>query len=252
MILPYFLLAGQLAAFASLLYAPFVFSGLDWLVVLLMYFVGGCLGGSVTFHRLLSHRSWDAPKWWYYVGSLCGMIFLIGSPLAWANNHLSHHRNVDTDKDPHSPHHLGWWRVQFLSMLHTETSLRYGLRNVNPFQTFLHKHYVVLHLLYAFTLFMVGGLHLLMTLYLVPSAVIWHMASFINTVCHTEMPGNYRPYPSKDSSQNNVFLGWFVWGEGFHNAHHAYPGAPYFGRQFVRWWELDISYLVIRLLENRK
>lgn len=247
--LPYFLVAGQLAAFTCLLIAPFYFSGTDWLLVLLMYFIGGCLGGSVTFHRLLSHRSWNAPAWWYYVGSLCGMIFLIGSPLAWANNHLSHHRNVDTDKDPHSPKHLGWLRVQFLSMLTTETSLRYGLRNVNPFQVFLHKHYVLLHLLYAFTLCLVGGLWAVAVLYLVPSAVIWHMASFINTVNHTDMPGNYRRHESKDSSYNNFFTGVFVWGEGWHNNHHALPGQARFGS---KWWELDVSHLVIRLLEVRK
>lgn len=247
--LPYFLVAGQLASFCALLAAPFYFSGTDWLIVLLMYFIGGCLGGSVTFHRLLSHRSWNAPNWWYYVGSLCGMIFLIGSPLAWANNHLSHHRNVDTEKDPHSPRHLGWLKVQFLSMLTTETSLRYGLRNVNPFQVFLHKHYVWLHVLYAFTLSMVGGLWALCVFYLVPSAVIWHMASFINTVNHMDLPGNYRRHTSKDSSYNNFFTGVVVWGEGWHNNHHAYPGNARFGGT---WWELDISHLVIRLLEQRK
>jgi fatty-acid desaturase len=248
MILPYFLLAGQLAAFIALCAAPWFFTGTDWLIVLLMYFVGGCLGGSVTFHRLLSHRSWSAPAWWYYVGSLCGMIFLIGSPLAWANNHISHHRNVDTEKDPHSPKHMGWLRVQFLSMLHTEQSLRYGLRNVNPFQVFLHKHYVVLHMLYAFTLFMLGGLWAVSVFYLVPSAVIWHMASLINTVNHTGMPGNYRRHASKDSSFNNLFTGVCVWGEGWHNNHHAWPGRARFGD---KWWELDISHLVIRILEKR-
>lgn len=248
MILPYFLMAGQLIAFACLLAAPFFFSLTDWLIVLTMYFVGGCLGGSVTFHRLLSHRSWNAPAWWYYVGSLCGMIFLIGSPLAWANNHLSHHRNVDTEKDPHSPKHLGWLKVQFFSMLTTETSLRYGLRNVNPFQVFLHKHYVLLHLLYAFTLCLVGGPKAVAVFYLVPSAVIWHMASFINTVNHTRMPGNYRLHESKDSSYNNFFTGVFVWGEGWHNNHHAWPGKARFGS---KWWELDVSHLVIRLLEKQ-
>lgn len=255
MILPYFLFAGQLLSLCALFYAPFVFSAADWAATMFMYFIGGCLGGSVTFHRLLSHRSWKAPTWWTYIGSLCGMLFLIGSPLAWANAHIAHHKFVDTEKDPHSPTHKGFFRVQWLSMFDTPQTMRYGLRNINPFQTFLHKHYVGLHLTYSFTVFWLAGLHGLAVWYLVPSALIWNMASLVNTLNHMVVKGNYRlevsstSEPKQGKAHNNLLTGFLVWGEGWHHNHHVAPHSANFGKA---WWELDVSYLVIKLLEVKQ
>lgn len=245
----WFLLLGQLVSHIALVYGLFRFSLSEWGVVAGLYFVGGCLGGTVTYHRLLSHKSWNAPKWWYYVGSLCGMIFLIGSPLAWSNNHRAHHRYVETEKDPHSPKFLGFASVQWFSMLYTTKSFRYSIANMNTFQLFLHRRYVALHLTYAFTLLVFGGWHLLALVYLVPSAVIWNMASLVNTLNHTKSRFSYRNFDSsKDEAQNNLLTGYLVWGEGWHNNHHYKPAEKSFSH---RWWELDIGHLVIKLLEKK-
>jgi stearoyl-CoA desaturase (delta-9 desaturase) len=245
----FFLLFGQILAHVALFAAPFFLTGVDWLIVLLLYFVGGCLGGTITYHRLLSHKSWNAPAWWYYFGSICGAWFLIGSPLAWSNNHIAHHRYVDTEKDPHSPAQLGFFRVQWLSMMNTYSSFRFAVKNMNNFQVFLHKKYELIHVCIFLSLLVFLGLKWVMILYLVPSAIIWNMASLVNTLNHTPFIG-YRNFESKDSSRNNFLTGWLVWGEGWHNNHHMYPGKSNFGG--VRWWEIDIANLIIKLIERKK
>lgn len=240
----YLLLAFQILAHISLIAAIFTFSLSDWGISFFIYFLTGCLGISITFHRYLSHKSWKAPKWWIYVGSLLGFWGIVGSPIAWANNHIAHHRYVDTEKDPHSPKWMPWWKVQWFSMLTSFQSFRFAVKNINPFQIFLHKYYFLLHFLILISLFFAGGLYLVMVVYLVPSAILWNIASLINTVNHSKF--GYRNFETKDSSVNNILTGFLAWGEGWHNNHHARPGNSSFG--FLKS-EFDISYHIIRVLE---
>lgn len=243
-----FIFVGQLLSLALFaVFLPELYTQ-DWIFISLLYFVGACLGGTVTYHRLLSHRSWNAPKWWWYVGSLCGMFFLVGSPLAWSNNHIAHHRFTDTERDPHSPSVLGFFKVQFCSMFYTVKTLKYGLRNINPFQLFLHKHYLMLHASWIAFLSLTLGLKWLVVLYCAPSVLVWHGASLVNTWNHTKSLLNYKPHDCGDSSQNNLVTGWLVFGEGWHNTHHAHPTNARFGR---KWYELDLGWLVIKLLESK-
>ena len=87
----------------------------QWLTAFIIYFFTGCFGMSMTYHRLLAHNSWKAPKWF---GTLCATLGLTGSSLAWCSVHKEHHQKVDTEKDPHSPHYMKWYEVQFFSMLY--------------------------------------------------------------------------------------------------------------------------------------
>jgi stearoyl-CoA desaturase (delta-9 desaturase) len=72
---------------------------------------------------------------------------------------------------------------------------------------------------------------------------VQHNATFsINSICHI---WGTRPYRSSDHSRNNPVFGVFSLGEGWHNNHHAFPTSA---RHGLEWWQLDISWMVIRTL----
>jgi fatty-acid desaturase len=236
----------QLLAHIALVAALFLFSFADWGISFFVYFLTGCLGVSITFHRLLSHKSWKAPKWFVYVGSLFGFYGLIGSPIAWANNHIAHHKYTDTDKDPHSPKFMPWWKVQWLAMFTSYDRMRFATSNPNAFQIFLHRYYFHIHTLILVVLVVFFSIHAAMVFYLVPAAILWNMSAFINTINHSGW--GYRNFDTPESSVNNLFTGYFIWGEGWHNNHHAYPGKSSFQH---KPHEIDISSYIIKVLEKK-
>lgn len=242
------LLFAQVLAHAALVYGVFAFSLADWGLVFLIYFITGCLGMSITFHRLLSHKSFKCPRWFEIVGTLAASYGLTGSSIAWVNNHRAHHRYADTERDPHAPSHLGYANVQWLSMFSSNKHLRYvkHLRN-DKFHVFMHKYYFHLHFAVLLAFLLLGGIHAAAVFYLAPAAILWNAGSFINTICHS--PFGYTNYKLKDKSKNNPVLGILMWGEGYHNNHHALPGSAKFGH---RWYEFDISWQLIKVIEKLK
>lgn len=239
----YLLLLLQVIAHAFLIYAFFSFGIVDWAISIFVYFLTGCLGISVTFHRYLAHKSWNAPRWWVYLGSILGTYGIQGSPIAWANNHVAHHRYVDTDKDPHSPITMPWWKVQWFSMLTPHENFRFAIKNMNPFQNFIHRYYFMMHASVILALSFFVGLHMLAVLYFVPAAILWNLANLVNTLNHSRF--GYRNYDTKDFSTNHFITGILSWGEGWHNNHHYRAGSPKFGH---KWYEFDPSYLFIRII----
>jgi stearoyl-CoA desaturase (delta-9 desaturase) len=77
---------------------------------------------------------------------------------------------------------------------------------------------------------------------LVRICLVHHLTWSINSVCHV---WGSRPYATRDESRNNVFFGVMAFGEGWHNNHHAFPTSA---RHGLRWWQLDVTWLVVRLL----
>lgn len=212
----------------------------------IVYFFTGAVGMSGTYHRFLSHRSYIAPKWWEYFGSLCGTIGGTGSTIAWCAVHREHHRYTDTNKDPHSPHDQGIFRVQFLSMFH-EPNVRYVpdlLRN--RFHIILHKNYWLVHFIFAVMIYTLFDWFGLIYLYLFPNLILWHAGSSINTLSHILGTQDYK---TNDSSKNHWFTGIFVWGEGWHNNHHYNPRNMQFGE---KWWQIDITAMVIKFMRFKR
>jgi stearoyl-CoA desaturase (delta-9 desaturase) len=229
--------------FSHLSIIPMIIYGqwYHYLLAILVYFFTGSIGMSGTYHRLLSHKSYIAPKWWEYFGSLCGTVGGTGSTLAWCAVHREHHRFTDTSRDPHCPHHLGFFRVQFLSMFH-EPHVRYVpdlLRS--KFHSNLHKYYWLVHATYAGIVYLIDPFALIY-LWLFPSFILWHAGSSINTLSHSL---GWQDHESKDTSTNHWLTGIFVWGEGWHNNHHNLPGKMQFSE---RWWQIDITAYIIKLM----
>jgi len=212
-----------------------------WLIGFSVYFITGCFGMTMTYHRLLSHASWVAPRWFQYFGTLAGSYGLTGSTIGWVAIHKEHHHHTDKEGDPHSPEHMGFFRVQWLSMFESPNP-RYVIPLIrSKFHGFLHKWYFELHLLIAITWYLIDPM-LLISAYLFPAMILWNAGSFINTLTH--MTG-YRNWDTNDNSTNIPLLGILMWGEGWHNNHHWKPSDPSFQS---KWWEFDIGGLFIKIL----
>ena len=217
----------------------------QWLTAIAIYVVLATVGGTVTYHRLLSHRAFVAPKWFEYLGSILGAIGGNGSAIAWVAIHREHHRFTDTERDPHSPLYKSFFRVQFLSMCELP-NIKYAPDLFrSKFHMWIHTNYWILNMCYALAVALIDPFAIVYA-YLVPTLLVWHAGSLINTVNHVI---GYRNNETKEYSTNNVFTGYLVSGEGWHNNHHAAPADPQFGK---KWWEFDLGWQVIKLVRTNE
>lgn len=235
------LVSFQIISTIAFISAFFILGPLQWLLSILIYLILVTIGPTVTYHRLLSHRSFKAPMWFERLGSIIGCIGGISSPLAWVAIHREHHRYTDTDKDPHCPDNR-FFRVQFWSML-SKPSLRYVPDLIkSKFQIRLHEWYWVLNI-GIISILSFFGMGFVLTCYFVPVFLVWHGGSLVNTINH--MFG-YRSFETKDNSKNNLLTGYLVSGEGWHNNHHHDPKNPRFGKN---WWEFDLGWQLIKIIQ---
>ncbi len=240
----YLILIHQIIAHLALLGLVVYFPAKYWLITLLSYSLLYCFGGTITYHRLLSHNSFKAPAWFYYVGSILGLLSCSGSPVAWVATHKKHHRFTDQHKDPHSMRFMSWYKVQWLTML-VPVQPKYASHLLRSrFQIFLHKYYFLIHAAYAGLLYFINP-EFLIYLYLAPAALVWEAGSIINTVCHK---WGYQNYELTDDSKNNRWLALFTFGEALHNNHHAKQSWFHFNRKPS---EIDIGGFFIQLLRKR-
>ena len=214
----------------------------DYLFSLLVYFFTGCIGMSMTYHRLLAHKSWKAPRWFEIFGTLCGTFGLTGSSLAWCAVHREHHQKADQAEDPHSPYYQKWWKVQWFSMGYSPKIKFMRDKMKDAFHLFVHKNYFKLQALYALFCYFWDPFCVI-SLYLFPAMLLWNAGSAVNTLGHLS---GYRNYNTKDFSRNNLILALFTWGEGLHNNHHYNPRNPIFRK---KWFEVDLSAPLIHLIK---
>lgn len=244
MIFAYLVLFHQILAHLALLGLVLFFPIKYWIVTLAVYAVIYCFGGTITFHRLLSHNSFKPKEWFYYVGTMLGVLSCAGSPIAWAATHRKHHRFVDQKQDPHSMRFMPWYRVQWLSML-VPAEAKYAIHLLRSrFQVFVHRNYFFLHMAYALVLGLIDY-KLIIYFYLAPAALVWEAGSVINTVCHK---WGYKNYELDDDSKNNKILSWLTFGEGLHNNHHARQANSEFNRKPS---EVDIGGFFIKILKQK-
>lgn len=237
------ILGAQFFVVSSFFWAPSL-SKTELAIGVFVYFLIGCVGGTVTYHRLLSHRAFRAPRWFRIFGSLCGVYGFYGSPLAWASVHRDHHRWSDTEKDPHSPLFKPWWDVQIFSFLYTPRFRNIPDLTADPFLRFVHKHYLKIHVGIILILVAIDPFAVFYA-YLWPAFFIWHFASSVNVLGHLT---GYRNFQTKDSSRNNWWLSLLVFGEGWHNNHHAHPARASFSS---KWWEIDPGNWIVNLVKVR-
>lgn len=220
---PLNLLIAQIIAHCGLVYMLF-YGNIYWLLIALcIYFLNGCLGMTMTYHRLLGHRSWTAPKFLEYLFVLFANSGLTGSAISWISIHRQHHKFVDTKKDPHSPLHKSWFYCHFLSMF-GEVNLRYVPDLLKEkFYVLQHKFYFEISILWGILMVLLfGDVNALIYAWLAPAAILWNTGSFIVSISHR----NGHVF-------NDTPLALLVWGEGYHKNHHADFSKTRFGK-----WDL--------------
>lgn len=230
--------------------APFVFS---WSGVVLTFlgwlFVG--LGVCVGYHRLLTHRSFTAPSWLRHGLTLLGSLAWEGSPSTWVARHRRHHQHADRPGDPHSPRdgllwaHCGWVFFDDQNDAHDAAPDI----ACDPVMRWIERLHGVSNVLLAIALYAsgeaVGGLGASWVAWGVGVRVAFlhHATWLVNSAAHR---WGRRSYDTRDDSRNLWWVALLTHGEGWHNNHHADPRSAAHGH---RWWELDLSFLVIRALE---
>lgn len=243
-----FLIVSILGTIAAISMYGLDFTALS--LILLGYFAYGCLGIVVMFHRHLTHRSYTTYSPIIKLFSLLGSLGGTGSPLAWVAIHINHHRKSDKPGDPHSPVYKGI-RIFALNYEHevdANTKWRMRWLVTNKFQQFLHRYYFLVIAAWSLFLFAVGGFYLMVFLHWAPAMVTVIMSNVVNYIGHKpNWLGGFRRYMLADQSTNNWLWAIPTWGEAWHNNHHRHPKNFSCGE---KWWEIDISAIVIRLIKT--
>jgi fatty-acid desaturase len=242
----FFIISLILSALGIYLYG---FNFETFLLVLAGYFLYGCLGITVTFHRLLAHRSYKTYPIIEKIMSVLGTLGGTGSALSWVSVHVNHHLKSDKEGDPHSPIHKGIkiFKLDYEQGVDPDTKWRIRDLISNKFQQFLHKYYSLIFVSWSLVCYAIGGLYLMIFLHLMPVVITVVISNISNYVGH--MPnlfGSSRRYNTPDHSTNNWILAIPTWGEAWHNNHHRYPKRSSFGE---KWWEFDLSAIIINLIK---
>lgn len=212
------------------------------------------------YHRYFSHRAFRTHRFTQFLFALLGNSAVQRGPLWWAAHHRHHHRHSDTDQDWHSPvqhgflrSHMGW----FLSRggFATRTEQIPDLM-AYPELRWLDRFNNLVPLLLAVALYALGGWlghawpqsgtsgpQMLVWGFFVSTIALFHGSVTINSLAHRF---GTRRYATRDNSRNNWLLALLTFGEGWHNNHHHFPGAA---RQGVRWWELDLTWCGLKLMQ---
>jgi len=231
--------------------AIFTFSWSNLAALLIGNWIVGSLGVGLGWHRLLTHRSFKAPKWLEYVLSVFATMSIQDSPNKWVATHRIHHAFVETEKDPHSTRPGFWWAqmgwvIWGTAQDHDAATLKRYVPDLikDEGHALISRFYYIPIVISAVVLFAIGGWSMVVWGVFARVVVGWHTTWFVNSLSH--MFGK-REFETKDDSTNNWFVALLTFGEGWHNNHHAYPTSA---RHGLKWYQFDMNWIAIRLFEK--
>ncbi|HKO03976.1 MAG TPA: acyl-CoA desaturase [Candidatus Acidoferrales bacterium] len=198
------------------------------------------------YHRYFSHRTFKTSRAFQFLLAFSAMTSLQKGVLWWAAHHRHHHRFSDLEEDIHSPSLNGFW----WSHLGWILSKRYNTTRAElvpdlaryPELRWLNKYHMVPGVTLAAVLFLTGGLSVFLWGFCVSTVMLWHGTFTINSLCHVF---GRRRYATNDTSRNSLILSLITMGEGWHNNHHRYMSSV---RQGFFWWEIDLTYYILKML----
>ncbi len=229
----------------------------DWIVcavlyVARMFFVTG------GYHRYFSHRAFKTSRFFQFILAFGAQSSFQKGVLWWAANHRIHHKHSDTPDDPHSANLYGFWYAHIGWIMGPEYKpTRYDLiKDMKHRELYwLNKYHFVPPVILAIAVYLIGnkvngagffdwsaGLSTLFIGFFLSTILVFHGTFTINSLMHKI--GKQR-YKTGDQSRNSLVLALVTLGEGWHNNHHYYQSAA---RQGFYWWEIDITYYIIRFL----
>ncbi|MEZ5290777.1 MAG: fatty acid desaturase [Vicinamibacterales bacterium] len=216
-----------------------------------LWWLSGSLGIGMAYHRLLTHRGYKCPKWVEYFLTLCGALALEGGPIFWVATHRIHHQLSDKDGDPHTPKEGAWWAhigwIMFGKAMHHDTEIlkRYVPDlSKDPFHVALTKWHWVPQVVVGLILLAIGGLPYVLWGVFFRTTLGLHATWAVNSATHM---WGYKTFRTRDDSRNLWWVGLIAFGEGWHNNHHAHPVSM---RHGLAWYEFDLNYIQIKLLEK--
>jgi stearoyl-CoA desaturase (Delta-9 desaturase) len=239
--------------------------GLRWGELALMagMYVAVGVGVTVGFHRLFTHRSFETNRVVQCLLAVLGSMAVQGPLLKWVAVHRRHHQYSDRDGDPHSPHRYGsgvFAMLRGLFHAHVGWIFERDSRDLAGYVKDLRQRPLMRWLSNLFPVWVLLGL-------LIPALLGWlvmggwygmllgflwgglvrillgqHVTWSVNSICHF---WGRQEFTGSDQSRNNFICGVLALGEGWHNNHHAFPTSA---RHGLRWWQIDVSYYVIRIL----
>lgn len=251
---------------AIVLLWQFGWMGWSYLSLMLVGWILTGLGITVGFHRMLTHRSFETYSWIRATWTALGALAVEGSPLMWCAVHRKHHQHSDHEGDPHSPQlHGQGWRNMARGFVHAHFGwlfTRYWTpAEMEKYVPDLMQERLLVAVDRVYYLWVLaslaiptilGGL-ISMSWFGALLGLVWggfvrmfithHITWSINSVCHIF---GRRDYDSEDDSRNNWLFGLLAHGEGWHNNHHAFPTSA---RHGLKWWQLDLSWILIRTME---
>lgn len=211
------------------------------------------------YHRYFSHRSFKTSRTAQFLFAMLGAAAVQRGPIWWAAHHRHHHAHSDRHEDPHSPSqhgfvraHMGWFLIN--------KGFAPDLQRVRDLMRFpelrwLDRFDILAPVAYAFGMLMLGsalsrhapelgtsGSQILVWGFFISTVCCYHCTYTINSLAHGF---GHQRYNTGDDSRNNWMLALITLGEGWHNNHHHYPNAA---RQGFYWWEIDVTYYMLRLL----
>ncbi|MFO0727167.1 MAG: acyl-CoA desaturase [Myxococcota bacterium] len=238
---PYILF--HVAAVAGVFLVPFAWK---WVALAIGYYYLRMFGITAGYHRYFAHRGYKTNRVFQFILALIGTAAVQKGVLWWAAHHRDHHKYSDQPEDVHSPRqrglfyaHTGW----ILSKRWDKT--RY--ERIKDFAKYpeivwLNEHWLLVNTIQGVLMWALFGWSALVWVFFVSTTVLWHGTFTINSLCHVF---GRRRYQTTDDSKNSLLLALITMGEGWHNNHHYYQSTA---RQGFFWWEIDMSYAILKAL----
>ncbi len=234
----------HLVTIAGVAWAGFTWQAVAWGVVQYVLVMFGVTAG---LHRYFSHRSFKTSRAFQFALAWLGQCSAQMSVIWWAGHHRHHHRYSDKAEDVHSPRqqgilhaHVGWL---FTDEAHQPRNNVADLVRV-PELRFLDRWRLLPATCVGVASWLLLGWPGLFSGFFVSLVLTWHATFTINSLAH--VIGRAR-YNTGDDSKNSWILALITLGEGWHNNHHRYMGSA---RQGFAWWELDLTWYGLLLLER--
>jgi fatty-acid desaturase len=257
---------GTYHVLACLAFVPWFYSSTGVALAVIGVYVYGAAGMNLCYHRLLTHRSFSCPLWLEHTFAIIAVWCVEDTPARWVATHRLHHHRSDDRPDPHSPlvslfwSHMGWLFLENTDLGRNVAYDRYA-RDIlrDRFYRWIERYVVWITLAQSVLYYAVGflielalggstteavqfGASVWLWGVVVRTVVVWHISWTVNSLAHVF---GYQNYDTGDNSRNNAFVAIITSGEGWHNNHHAEPGCACNQRH---WWEIDLTYLFLRLL----
>ncbi len=211
------------------------------------------------YHRYFSHKAFETYRFWQFIFAALGNSSSQRGPIWWASHHRHHHRYTDQPEDVHSPlQHGFWWSHMgwLTSRKNFPTQFKYvGDWMKFPELVWVDRFDTVLPFLLALALLVTGtlleryapglrtnGWQMLVWGFFISTVFLFHGTVTINSFAHIF---GWRRFDTPDTSRNSFLLSVITLGEGWHNNHHHFPVCA---RQGFRWWEMDITYFLLKLM----